>query len=423
MLCAMVSTRAAAATSAPLRIQTLGRSLRRVHAVAQSVHEGLSHATFQGLCVPKNTAHTAIQGPVVSVTHAVVQGPGASEHERVIARLSTATDPRTRALRAVRRELATHLNGYQVDLELLDQALTHRGYLNGTGPSNRKLEWLGDACLQSVATDEVFNEFQVLDVGDMAYLRSMVTCNAALVGPARSLRLGEAMLIGAGGRASIKNSETVLSDAMEAVIGAVYADYGSDESAIQGRARSRARARRLVKLMLSAYLEETSKKLSANPLMLADIPKHVGKLGFARLRWPCAAGGHGAKDLSLPELAEPQPDTVAVAAPLQDYPAALKSFEKGLFLASLHEWTQACRATIEFGSAEQRSSVASAHINHLPIFKVEVRVGRLGEEPNAYVGVGRSLKAARTAAAREACKAVMPAATCAQDSDTEIFLW
>jgi len=423
MLWALVSTRAAAAAAVPLRTQTLCRGIRRAHTVAS-----------------------------------------AAERKRVIGYLSTATDLRTKALRAVRRELATQLDGHQVDLVLLNQALTHRAYGNlHVCASNRKLEWIGDACLQSVATDELCSKFQALDVGDMAYLRTMVTCNAALVGPARHLHLGEAMLlldadverfaIGFADDcpalkteddvASFSASEAVLADAMEAVIGAVYADYGDDEYAIE---EARTRARQLVKRMLAACLEDFFKKLSANPLWLAQIPKHEIKTRvFAMLRWPRVAGA-GAVDPSLAESTklqpdavamlrltrtplldpdEPQPDAVApeveLAVRLKQRPGALSCAE-GLFVPALLEWAQGTsRAKVIFGSTEQQG-VSDTY----PIFKIEVHVSRReGEGFDVYIGAGGTKKAAKSAAARSACKALMPEAfpACAEtDRLEEIWL-
>lgn len=112
---------------------------------------------------------------------------------------------------------------------LLALAMTHRSHAYEAGglPHNERLEFLGDAVLGIVVTDALYRRFPELPEGQLAKLRSAVVNARALAGVARSLGLGDALLLGkgeesTGGRAKA----SILADAMEAVIGAVYLSGG-----------------------------------------------------------------------------------------------------------------------------------------------------------------------------------------------------
>ena len=118
-----------------------------------------------------------------------------------------------------------------VDPELLRRAVSHRSWVAESDDqhSNERLEFLGDAVLGWVIADLVFRQYADLAEGALTDLRKSVVNARALAGVALELDLGQHLLLGrgedsAGGREKV----SILSDAMEAVLGAVYLDGGPD---------------------------------------------------------------------------------------------------------------------------------------------------------------------------------------------------
>lgn len=122
--------------------------------------------------------------------------------------------------------------GYRFDdADLLDLALRHRSWCaeNGGVDSNERLEFLGDAVLGIVVTDHLFHVSPASSEGILARRRSELVSANALAGVARSIGLGEVMMLGKGEEATGGRCKTsILADAMESVIGAVYLDSGLD---------------------------------------------------------------------------------------------------------------------------------------------------------------------------------------------------
>jgi ribonuclease III len=115
--------------------------------------------------------------------------------------------------------------------ELLRRAMCHRSWVAESGDvhSNERLEFLGDAVLGWVIADLVFRQYADLAEGALTDLRKSVVNARALAEVALELDLGAHLLLGrgedaAGGRRKV----SILSDAMEAVLGAVYLDAGPD---------------------------------------------------------------------------------------------------------------------------------------------------------------------------------------------------
>ena len=138
------------------------------------------------------------------------------------------------ALRASREALCDELGVPSLDLALLDRALTHRSYAyeHGGLPTNERLEFLGDSVLGLVVTESLYRTHPDLSEGRLAKLRAAVVNARALAEVAGTLGLGEHLLLGrgelaTGGRAKV----SILSDAVEAVIGAVYIDLGFEGAA------------------------------------------------------------------------------------------------------------------------------------------------------------------------------------------------
>lgn len=135
------------------------------------------------------------------------------------------------------------------DRQLLARALAHRSWCAETPgtESNERLEFLGDAVLGLVVTDHVFETYPGLPEGELAKVRASVVNAEVLAELAGELKLGEALLLGKGEDASGgRKKPSILADAMEAVIGAVYLDGGWEP------------ARELVMRLLGARIAEAA---------------------------------------------------------------------------------------------------------------------------------------------------------------------
>ena len=128
------------------------------------------------------------------------------------------------------RELEKRL-GYKFgDRALLDMALLHRSYrfeAKDVTTDNQRLEFLGDAVVGFLVAAHLYRMHADIDEGILTELRSRVTSGKALAGVARDLGLGDYVKLGKGEeQAGGRLRETLLADAMEAVIGAAYLDGG-----------------------------------------------------------------------------------------------------------------------------------------------------------------------------------------------------
>jgi len=136
-----------------------------------------------------------------------------------------------------------------VDHDLLDRALTHRSYCaeHGVEQSNERLEFLGDSVLGLVVTRFAFQEYPRLPEGELAKLRASVVSAETLSEVAQELDLGASLRLGKGEDASGGRAKpSILADAMEAVIAAVYLDGGLEVvgqvvlASLEGRIREQA---------------------------------------------------------------------------------------------------------------------------------------------------------------------------------------
>lgn len=115
--------------------------------------------------------------------------------------------------------------GYEFqDVDLFRQALTHR---SAPGESNERLEFLGDAVLDTVISEVVFRAQPNSPEGDLSRLRSSLVKDTSLADLAADIGLGEFLILGSGERKSGGHRrESILADALEALIGGVYLDAG-----------------------------------------------------------------------------------------------------------------------------------------------------------------------------------------------------
>jgi ribonuclease-3 len=115
------------------------------------------------------------------------------------------------------------------DAALRRSSLSHRSFAfeQDSTDTNERLEFLGDAVLGLVVTDLAFARFPEMPEGDLAKLRAATVNMLTLADVARELHLGEELLLGKGEELSGGRDKTsILADALEAVLGAVYLDRG-----------------------------------------------------------------------------------------------------------------------------------------------------------------------------------------------------
>ena len=124
--------------------------------------------------------------------------------------------------------------GTEVDAELLELAFTHRSfaYEAGLTATNERLEFLGDSVLGLVVTEELYKKYPDLDESRLSPLRSGIVNMRALADIARSLSLGRYIRLGKGEEVTNgRDKNSLLADAFEALIGAIYMTSGFDKTA------------------------------------------------------------------------------------------------------------------------------------------------------------------------------------------------
>jgi ribonuclease-3 len=132
---------------------------------------------------------------------------------------------------AALNELCSKLKVSFKQIELLHQALTHTSYANESKNTsiqhNERLEFLGDAVLDVIISEYLFTHFPALPEGELTKARAAIVCEASLARAASEIGIGQYLLLGkgeagTGGRERI----SILADAFEAIIGAIYMDNG-----------------------------------------------------------------------------------------------------------------------------------------------------------------------------------------------------
>ena len=147
-------------------------------------------------------------------------------------RVSSESQPETLTNYA---ELRASLGDPVLDPGLLDRALTHRSfaYENGGLPTNERLEFLGDSVLGVVVTETLYTEHPDLSEGRLAKLRAAVVNARALAEVGRGIGLGKHIKLGRGEETTGgRDKASILSDTVEAVIGAVHLSGGIEVSTV-----------------------------------------------------------------------------------------------------------------------------------------------------------------------------------------------
>jgi len=131
----------------------------------------------------------------------------------------------------VLRKFSAKLGLNFTKLTLLHQALTHTSYANecknATILHNERLEFLGDAILDVIVSEYLFRQFPTLPEGELTKARAVIVCEPTLARCSAELGVGEYLFLGKGEAGSGGRERTsILADAFEAIIGAIYLDNG-----------------------------------------------------------------------------------------------------------------------------------------------------------------------------------------------------
>jgi len=122
------------------------------------------------------------------------------------------------------QQLSQRLGHTFKDPDLLQLALTHRSYAKN---NNERLEFLGDSLLNFFIADALYQQFPSTKEGNLSRLRASLVKGVTLAEIARELDLGDCLRLGSGEMKSGGNRrESILADAVEAIIGAIYLDAG-----------------------------------------------------------------------------------------------------------------------------------------------------------------------------------------------------
>ena len=126
--------------------------------------------------------------------------------------------------------------GYRFkDNSLLSTALTHTSFAyenkDGKTFSNERLEFLGDAVLELIISSHIFNKFPDLTEGELTKLRASIVCEDSLSKVSKKLKIGENLMLGKGEEQNGgRNRPSILADAFEAILGAIYLDGGFNDA-------------------------------------------------------------------------------------------------------------------------------------------------------------------------------------------------
>lgn len=126
--------------------------------------------------------------------------------------------------------LEAKLNYKFNNIELLKNALVHSSYANeirGNTHSNERLEFLGDSVLSIIVAEHIYNKYPNMPEGELTRMRASLVCEKTLCSFARELGLGDYLLLGRGeDKNGGRERDSILADAFEAVLAAIYIDGG-----------------------------------------------------------------------------------------------------------------------------------------------------------------------------------------------------
>lgn len=176
--------------------------------------------------------------------------------------------------------------GYRFcNVEYLHHALTHSSYANehrmDREKNNERLEFLGDAVLEMISSENLYKSHPRMPEGELTKLRASLVCEQSLAQCAKELGLGEFLLLGRGEDVTGgRERNSILSDAVEAVIGAIYLDGGftNAKEFIERTVLSEAENRTLFcdsKTILQELIQSDHKGVLTYRLLSEEGPEHM----------------------------------------------------------------------------------------------------------------------------------------------------
>lgn len=128
--------------------------------------------------------------------------------------------------------LETKLNYKFKNIGLLENALVHSSYANemkGAMHSNERLEFLGDSVLSIIVSEHIYKKYPDMPEGELTRLRASLVCEKSLCAFSRELCIGDYLKLGKGeDKNGGRERDSILADAFEAVLAAIYLDGGMD---------------------------------------------------------------------------------------------------------------------------------------------------------------------------------------------------
>jgi ribonuclease-3 len=175
-------------------------------------------------------------------------------------------------------EIQHNINYEFKNMELLYQAMSHSSYINDSKmnklKSNERLEFLGDAVLELISSEFLFEKYPMKTEGELTKLRASLVSEYPLAQVARQLKLGDYIILSNGEeRTGGRNRDSIISDAVEALLGAIYLDGGIDE------------AKRFVYTFVLNDIEKKQLFFDSKTMLQELIQKyHLGTLSYELIR-------------------------------------------------------------------------------------------------------------------------------------------
>lgn len=187
--------------------------------------------------------------------------------------------------------------------ELLKTALTHSSYANEKHcECNERLEFLGDSVLSIIISEYLFRNMPSVNEGELSKIRASLVCEQSLADFSRQLKLGDELLLGRGEDATGgRNRASILSDAFEAVLAAIYLDsdiYTAEKWVVKIMASSlelalKGKTYHDYKTMLQEYVQKAGKTISYETVS-ENGPEHNKAFEVnVLINEKCIASGHG----------------------------------------------------------------------------------------------------------------------------------
>lgn len=198
------------------------------------------------------------------------------------------------------------------DPGLYQQALTHR---SAGKPNNERLEFLGDSLVGMLVAELLFESHPRADEGELTRMRAQLVSGSALAEVARALELGEVLRLGPGElKSGGHRRESILADAFEALVAAVYLDAGWDACRDCVRSLFTERARQLrapekdAKTRLQELLQGRGLALPVYELVSSSGDDHAKVFEVACVieQPPLRLGGHGSSRRAAEQIAAQQ---------------------------------------------------------------------------------------------------------------------